>query len=149
MLALAVVNAVSVLGFGALYAAAAVRALPQGAFLIALVVAFGAAAALWLRAERAAVLGRDPIERVGRIALALLLAVVAVPVGALMPLFALQAQLPPEAELDRLIARVMVLLLAAVALTALVNVAGGCAIAASAVAGRWRAANGRRDRPRR
>lgn len=148
MLALAAVNALSVVGFGAIYAAAAVRALPQGAFLIALVVAFGAASALWLRAERAGARGRDPIARLGRIAAALLLADVAVPAGTLMPLFALQAHLPPEADVDRLIARVMVLLLAAIALAALVNLAGGCVLAASAFAGRWRAAHRRTDRSR-
>lgn len=146
MLALAAVNAMSVLVFGALYAAAAVRALPEGAFPLALVAAFGAAAALWLRAERARPRGRDPIARVGRIAAALLLAVVAIPVGALMPLFALQTQLPPEAQLDSLIARVMVLLLAAVTLTALVNVAGACVVVARAVADRWRAFRGPGDR---
>ena len=142
MLALAAVNALSVVGFGALYAAAALRALSQGAFVAALLVAFGAAAALWVRTERAGARSRDPVARVGRIAFALLLAVVAVPVATLMPLFALQAQLPPEADLDTLTARIMVLLLAAVALAALVNLAGACVIAASALAGRWRTARG-------
>ena len=51
MLALAGANAVGVVLFGTLYAVAAVRALPQLAFLGGLVVLFALMTALWIRTE--------------------------------------------------------------------------------------------------
>ena len=138
VLALAALDGLAELAFAAAYGAGAPRLLRQGAFLIALAVVFGAAAAIWVRTKRAAARRGDAIARIGRIAVALLAAVVVGPVAVLMPLFALQAQLPPEAGLDHVIARTMVVLLAAAALVALVNLAGGCVIAASALVRRLR-----------
>lgn len=138
MLALAAINVASVIAFGAVYGAAAGRLVSEGAFPIALVVVFGAAAALWVRTEQAGARGRDAVSRLGRIVFALLVTFFAVPAGVLAPLFALQSQLPPEAGIEGTISRVMVLLLASIALLGLMNLAGGCFIAGSAALRRWR-----------
>lgn len=124
MLALAGINALAILLFAGAYALAAAHVLSQGAFLAALVVLFGASTALWVRMERGTRRSRDPLSRVGRIAVGFLIAAIAVPGLVLMPLFSLREQLPAEAGLDQLLPGVMVLLLASLALGALSNVAG-------------------------
>lgn len=124
MLALAGINALAILLFAGAYALAAAHLLSQGAFLAALVVLFGASTALWVRTERGTMRGRDPLSRIGRIAVGFLIAAIAVPGLVLMPLFSLREQLPAEAGLDQLLPGVMVLLLASLALGALSNVAG-------------------------
>ena len=124
MLALAGINAVAILLFAGAYGLAAARVLSQGAFLAALVVVFGAFTALWVRTERRSTRSRDVLSRVGRIAVGLLIAAIAVPGLVLMPLFSLREQLPEEAGVDVLIPGAMVILLASVALGALTNVAG-------------------------
>jgi hypothetical protein len=124
MLALAGINAVAILLFAGAYGLAAARVLSQGAFLAALVVVFGAFTALWVRTERRSTRSRDVLSRVGRIAVGLLIAAIAVPGLVLMPLFSLREQLPEEAGVDVLIPGAMVILLASLALGALTNVAG-------------------------
>ena len=140
MLRLAAIDVFAILVFGAIYTAGAVRLLSQAAFLAALALGFAGAIALWVRTERAPVRTADPIARLGRGIAGLLLAVIGVPGAVLTPLFALQAQLPPEAGLDDVIARVMVLLLPCVALAVAMNLVGACVIAATALVGRRRVA---------
>jgi hypothetical protein len=124
MLPLAGINIVAVLLFGGVYCAAATQLLSQGAFLATVVVLFVALTALWIRIEGRRSRSRDPLSRLGRIAVGLLVAVIAVPGLTLTPLFTLQRQLPAEVGVEELIPGVMVILLASLALGALVNVAG-------------------------
>ena len=133
MLTLAVVDAAAIAIFATIYGAGALRTLSQPAFLAALLVTFVGAVVLWVRIERTRAHGRDPLARLGRIVAGFLLALLAMPALVLMPLFGLQSQLPPEAGLDHVISRVMVLLLIALALTALVNLIGAAALAAGAL----------------
>lgn len=124
MLRLAGINTVAVLLFAGAYGATATGLLFQGAFLAALVVLFVALTALWIRIEGSGTGNRDPMSRLGRIAVGFLVVAIAVPGLTLMPLFALQDQLPREAGVGEVIPGVMVILLASLALGALVNVAG-------------------------
>ena len=142
MLVLAAVNALGVALFAGAYGAAALRWLSQGAFLASLVVAFGVTVALWLRVERRGSPTRSPLERMGRAAAALVLAVVLIPIAVLTPFFAVQSQLPPEAGADHLIGRMMVLLIAALALVALANLSGGTYLVVSALGARLRGRSG-------
>ena len=136
MLALAGMNALAAVAFASLYAAAGAHILSQAAFLTGLVVSFVATTALWVRVERSRPGPRDPLSRLGRIAVGLLIAAIAVPGLALMPLFALQQELPAESGLGQVIPGIMVVLLASLVLAALVNVAGFVFMAGSALAGR-------------
>lgn len=124
MLRLAGINTVAVLLFAGAYGATATGLLFQGAFLATLVVLFVVVTALWMRIEGTGTGSRDPMSRLGRIAVGFLVVAIAVPGLTLMPLFALQAQLPREAGVGEVIPGVMVILLASLALGALVNVAG-------------------------
>ena len=142
MLVLAAINALGVALFAGAYGAAALRWLSQGAFLASLVVAFGMTVALWVRIERRGSLTRSPLERMGRAAAALVLTVVLVPIAVLTPFFAVQSRLPPEAGADHLIGRIMVLLLAALALVALANLSGGTYLVVSDLGARLRGRSG-------
>lgn len=124
MLRLAGINTVAVLLFAGAYGATATGLLFQGAFLAALVVLFVALTALWIRIEGSGTGSRDPMSRLGRIAVGFLVVAIGVPGLTLMPLFSLQDQLPREAGVGEVIPGVMVILLASLALGALVNVAG-------------------------
>jgi hypothetical protein len=136
MLALAGINALAAVVFASLYTAGAAQVFSQAAFLASLVVFFVALTALWVRVERSRPGARDPISRLGRIAVGLLIAAIAVPGLGLMPLFSLQQQLPTEAGLGRVIPGIMVVLLASLVLVALVNVAGLALMVGSAIVGR-------------
>jgi hypothetical protein len=124
VLKLAGLNALAILLFLGAYALAAAHWLSQGAFLTALVVVFGASTMLWVRTEQGTAGHRDPLSRLGRIAVGFLIAAITVPALVLMPLFSLREQLPEEAGLDHLLPGAMVILLASLALGALTNVAG-------------------------
>jgi hypothetical protein len=137
VLALAATNVAGALVFGLVYAAAAARWLGQFAFLAALAVFFVAVTACWVRVERSGGRHRDALSRLGRIGGGLLLALIAVPGLTLMPLFALQEALPPDAAVGEIIRPVMVLLLISLALVALVNVAGGCVLLGSGASRRF------------
>ena len=136
MLALAGINALAAVAFASLYTAAAAHVLSQAAFLASLVVFFVALTALWVRVERSRPGARDPLSRLGRIAVGLLIVAIAVPGLGLMPLFSLQQQLPTESGLGQVIPGVMVIVLASLLLVTLVNVAGLIFLAGSALAGR-------------
>ena len=138
MLRLAGIDLIGAVVFVSIYVAAGGRRLSQGAFVTSLVVFFGALTALWVHVERLRGRHHDPLTRLGRIAGALGLTLVAMPGLALMPLFALKGGLPAEVPLDDVIRPVMVLLLIALALVAVVNVTGVCWIAGSALVSRLR-----------
>ena len=138
MLALAGINALAAVAFASLYAAAAAHVLSHAAFLTGLVVFFIALTALWVRVERSRPGPRDPLSRLGRIAVGLLIAAIAVPGLGLMPLFSLQQQLPPESGVGQVIPGIMVVLLASLLLVAMVNLAGLVFLAGSALADRRR-----------
>lgn len=137
MLVLGGLNALGIAVFGLIYAAAAKRLLTQGAFLTGLVVCFVGLTALWVRTERSRGPGRDALSRAGRISAGLVLATVAVPGVILMPLFFLNEHLPAEAGLAEMLGPVMFILLAALALVLLVNVAGVLALGVSAMLTWW------------
>jgi len=139
VLRLAGINTVAVLLFAGAYGATATGLMFQGAFLATVVVLFVAVTALWIRIEGSGTGSRDPMSRLGRIAVGFLIVAIAVPGLTLMPLFALQAQLPREAGVGEVIPGVMVILLASLALGALVNVAGVSITAGQALFRRLRA----------
>jgi Flp pilus assembly protein TadB len=123
VLALTGANAASVVLFGALYAVAGARMLPQPAFLLCLAVLFVLMTVLWVRIE-ARHRRLDALRRLGRIAGGLLLVVVATPMAVLGPLFWLDQQLPVEAGLHAARGGVMALVLIALVLVTAVNVTG-------------------------
>jgi hypothetical protein len=142
MLALAGMNVAGVAVFASIYAAAGARLLNQAAFLASLMVFSVAVTAVWVRVERSRGRLRDPLSRLGRIAGALVLTLIAVPGLVLMPLFVLKEGLPAEARLDDAIRPAMVLLLVSLVLVTLTNVAGICFIAGAGFVARLR-----RNRP--
>ncbi len=124
MLVLASTNFGSALLFAGLYAVAATHRIPGAAFLPLLVLLFVAATVLWVRVEAARGAGLPPMSRAIRWVSALALAAILTPVLVLMPLFWLFHVLPASAGLDVILGRTMFLLMLALVLTALVNVAG-------------------------
>ena len=123
MLALASANAVGVVLFGTLYAVAGARVLSQGAFLACLIVLFALMTALWVRTE-ARHRALQPLRRVGRIVVGLVIVLVVTPAAVLMPLLWLDEQLPREVGLHAARGGVMALLLITLVLVVLVNVVG-------------------------
>jgi hypothetical protein len=136
MLALAGINALGLALFLGLYVAGALRWLSHGAFLVGVVVLVGAVTALWVHVEARGAATRGVLERIGRAAVALVLVVVVGPVAVLMPLFALDAQLPAEATMGHVISRTMVILLVSIALVVLCNLGGSIALAVRALCAR-------------
>ena len=134
MLALAAANVVGAVLFGALYVVGGADLMSQPVFLACLLVVFVVVSTMWIRTE-ARHQGLRPLRRAGRAAGGLALAIVAIPVLVLMPLFWLDTQLPPEAGLRRLLAPIMTVTLLSLVLTALTNVIGAAVIVARAVMG--------------
>jgi hypothetical protein len=136
-MALAAVNVVGAVVFAGLYAAGGSGRVPPVLFVVGLPVVFVAVTALWVRVEgRSRAL--DPMVRVGRGALGLLAVVIGLPMVVLMPLFWLESQLPLEAVPALHLGPVMALLLVALVLVVAVNLVGGLAAVALAIARRWR-----------
>ena len=106
--------------------------MPQLAFLACLATLFVLVTALWLRVE-AQHRALEPLRRLGRMAGGLVASAIAVPIAVLMPLFWLDGQLPAEAGLRAQRGAVMVVVLIALVLTALVNIAGGLVIGVRSV----------------
>jgi hypothetical protein len=138
VLALAAVNAVGAVAFAAIYGAAALRAFSQGAFVAALVVVFVALAAVWMRVERTRPADRDWLARIGRAAAGLVIGLAGAVALILTPLFAIRRDLPAEAGADRIISGMMVILLIAITLVVLANMAGMCVLLLSALRARGR-----------
>ena len=138
MAALAGINALGLAVFLSLYVAAALRWLSYGAFLTGAVVLLGGVTALWVHVEDRGGRARSVLERIGRAAFALVLVVALGPIAVLMPLFALNAQLPPEASLEHVISRTMVLLLVSLGLVVACNLVGAMAQAVRSICARVR-----------
>ena len=137
MLALVAVNLLGAVVFAGVYAAGSAGRITPALLLSALVLAFLALTALWVRVERRSHVV-DPIRRLGRGLVGLLAVVIGLPAAVLMPLFWLENQLPPEAVGELHLGPTMVLLLAGLAMVALMNVAGGLVAVAIDVRRRWR-----------
>jgi hypothetical protein len=132
VLALAAANALGAVLFGTLYVVAGLRYLSQAAFLGCLAVLFVLVTAMWVRLE--AHHGHlNLVSRLGKVAAGLAAAAISVPIAVLMPLFWLDGQLPAEAGLRAQRGAVMVIVLIALVLTTLVNVAGGIVIGVRSV----------------
>ena len=137
MLALIGINALGAALFAIAHAAGAQGTLSPRALLGALGVCFVATTALWMRVEGAPGKRRGALSRLGRMAVGFVLVGIGFPGIVLMPLFALQQQLPSTADLEAVIAPAMVILLKALVLVALVNVAGVLGVGLSAILRRW------------
>jgi hypothetical protein len=136
MLALGVANLVGAVLFAAVYAAGGARYLSAGGFLACLLVVFALVTAVWVRTEsRHVPLGF--VRRVGRAACALAIVLAGVPIAVLMPLFWLETVLPPEAEFSRILAPGMALILIALGLVSLANLAGALVQALRGLGRRW------------
>ena len=134
MLALAAANVVGAVLFGALYVVGGADLMSQPVFLACLLVVFVVVSTMWVRTEGRHQ-GLNPLRRGGRAAGGLALAIVAIPVLVLMPLFWLDTQLPPEAGLRRLLAPIMTVTLLSLVLTALTNIIGAAVVVARTVVG--------------
>lgn len=135
MLALAATNLVGVVLFAVVYAAAGAHWLSQTAFVACLLLLFALMTALWVRTE-ARHRELEPLRRVGRIVVGLIIIVIGVPALVLLPLSKLETLLPPEAGIDRVLAPAMALLLVSLALVTLVNIVGFVVIAGRAMTAR-------------
>ena len=124
--------------FGAVYGLAGARSLNQAAFLAALSGTFVLMVTLWIRTERGQGGGFDFVRRLGRVVIGYLGAALAVPMLVLMPLFAVEQLLPPEAIPMLQLGPTMFLVLIALALTLLVNLAGALVAAGAALVRRAR-----------
>lgn len=139
VLVLAAANAVTVLLLGTLCLLRLSGRLGVPAFLGCLVMLFALATAMWVRTERRH-RGLEPLRRLGRVVVGLAIVVMVAPMTVLTPLFWLDAQLPPEAEFQRLLGLVMASMLMALVLAVLVNAAGGVVIGLRTLAARGRPA---------
>ena len=137
MLALAGANAVSVVLLGTVCFLRLSGRIGGLAFVGCLVLLFGLATALWVRSERRN-RGRDPLRRLGGGVGALLIAIVLAPMLVLTPMFWLHAQLPPEADFEHTIGRVMAAMLMALVLAVLVNAVGAVVVVVRALVARGR-----------
>lgn len=135
MLALAAANAVGVVLFGTLYLVAGTRLLSQAAFVPCLLLLFVLMIVLWIRTE-ARHRSLTLLRRLGRVVVGLAGVVVLTPALVLTPLFWLDDQLPSEAGLHAVRGGIMAVVLIALGLVALVNVAGVLIVTAAAALGR-------------
>jgi hypothetical protein len=131
---MAATDAVGAVLFGTLYGLAGAEWMSQATFLACLAVLFVLVTTLWVWAEERH-RNLPLVRRIGRVLAGLALAFIAVPSLALMPLFWLDTQLPPEAGLRGLLAPFMALLLIALVLVVLVNVVGSLLVAGRAIFG--------------
>jgi phosphatidylglycerophosphate synthase len=137
VLILAAIDALGAALFSIAHAAGAQGVLPPWALFAALVVCFVAVTALWMRVEGAPGKPGGALSRLGRMAVGFVLVLIGFPGLVLMPLFALQEQLPSTAGIEAVIAPAMVILLKALVLVALVNVVGVLGLGVSAILRRW------------
>ena len=128
MLALAAANVMGVALYGTIYLLAGTGRLAQAAFLVCLPLVFVLVTAVWVKTE-ARHRSLEPIRRLGRAAAGLAGVVLATPVLVLMPLFWLDTQLPAEAGLRPTLGPTMAVVLIALVLAVLHNMAGAVVIA--------------------
>jgi hypothetical protein len=142
MLTMLGTDLIGVLAFGGLYWAGASRRIPEPAFLPLLVLLFVGFTYFWVRTENRESGGLRPLKRAGRIAGGLAGAILLAPGVVLGPLFAIGRRLPAGNPLEPMTRHAMALLLIALTLTVLVNLAGSGAVVVSALWGRrkldWR-----------
>jgi predicted outer membrane lipoprotein len=139
VLALAALDVLIGLAFGGLYAIAGARWISQAAFLTGLACLFALLTAVWLRVEGRQSGGLEPVRRVGRAAIALVAVLVGAPIAVLLPLFGLEAMLPPDVVSAVLpLAPAMFLVLVALALVVLVHATAGVLLVAVGVLSRGR-----------
>jgi hypothetical protein len=136
VLALVAIDLIATLAFATLYAAGASSFLAHRNFLLSLLVLFLLVNVLWSRVERWQNGSLEMVRRVGRAAFGLLAAIAVAIVAVLLPLFWLEARLPPEAGMTRLSALAMASLLFAFVHLALVHVVCSLVIVVAAVAKR-------------
>ncbi len=117
--------------FAGIYWAGASRKIPEAIFLPLLVLLFAGVTRFWVRTESREGSGLALPRRAGRIALGLVASLIAVPVVVLTPLFAITNRLPPGTPLEGLVSRTMALLLIALALMVLMNLAGSAVLVLS------------------
>lgn len=132
MLVLAGANVVSVVLLGTLCLLWLTGRVAAPAFVPCLVVIFVLATALWVRTERRH-RTLEPLRRVGRIAIGLVVVLAATPMVVLTPLFWLEQQLPAEADFTSALSPVMAAVFLALVFAILVNAAGGVVIGARAL----------------
>ena len=141
MLALAAANVFGAVAFAGVYAAGSRLRDAPAAFVVAVLLAFVGVTALWVYFEqRSGAL--EVISRIGRGVIALLMAVIGLPMVVLMPLFWLESQLPPEAVPALHLGSVMALLLVSLALVVATNIAGALVATGLGILRRWRAGRG-------
>jgi hypothetical protein len=138
VLALAAVNVLGAVVFAGLYAVGAAVRVSPAAFLAGVLLAFAGMTAIWVRVEHRS-RALDPLRRIGRGAIGLLMIVIGLPVAVLMPLFWLESQLPLEAVPALHLGPVMALLLLALALIVAMNLVGAVVVVGLAVGRRSRA----------
>jgi hypothetical protein len=134
VLALAAVNVLGAVVFAGLYAVAARASAAPAALAVGLVVAFAGVTALWVRVEQRS-RALEPLRRVGRVAIGLVVVVIGLPSAVLMPLFWLESQLPLEAVPILNLGPVMALLLVSLVLVVAVN---GVGVVVTIALGLWR-----------
>ena len=137
MLALAAVNVLGAVVFGALYAVAARAAFAPVALAVGLLGVFAAVTALWVHVEQRS-RALEPLRRIGRVAIGLAAVVIGLPAAVLMPLFWLESHLPLEAVPSLNLGPVMALLLVSCVLVVAANGVGAIVTVALTVARRWR-----------
>ena len=137
MLALVVANVFGTVVFAGVYFAGSTKGSAPVIFVAGLLLAFAGVTALWVWVEQQS-RALEAIRRVGRVAMALLLVVIGLPIAVLMPLFWLESQLPLEAVPELHLGSVMALLLVSLVLVVAVNVVGGLVTVALGVGRRWR-----------
>lgn len=137
MLTLIGVDALGAVLFAIAHAAGAQQVLSPLALLAVLLVCFAGVTALWMRVEGAPARQGGALGHLGRMAAGFAAVAIGVPGLVLMPLFALQQQLPSTAGIEGVIAPAMVILLKSLVLVALVNVVGMLGLGVSAILRRW------------
>lgn len=137
MLILAAIDTLGAALFALAHVAGAQGVLSPWALVVALVVCFVAVTALWMRVEGAPGRRRGALGRLGRMAAGFVVVAVGFPGLVLMPLFALQQQLPSSAGIEAVIAPAMVILLKVLVLVALVNTVGVLGLGVSAILMWW------------
>jgi hypothetical protein len=140
LLALAATNFACTLVLAGLFALGATGRLSPVAYQVGLIGLGALAVALWARVEQTFGRGHGAFRRIATAAAALPIAIVATPALVLMPLFALEGQMPAEAGFRPVVAVALESLRAGVSLLVALNLLAAVVVAISV---RHRARHGR------